>query len=125
MTTILSALRDKLGADGSTIGKALGGNTVAEAISGSTITDGATTVAYVVSFNVNGGSGTVAPVACAKGSTVALPDGTGITAPSNKVFAGWGTTSSATATVKSPYAASAATTLYAVYEDEPAVTAGS
>lgn len=117
MSTILSTLRDKIGAEGSTISVALGGSgSIAKAVADSDVTDGSKTVAYVVSFNVNGGSGTVDPVACADGATVALPDGSDITAPSTKVFAGWGETAAATTTVTSPYAATEDTTLYAVYE---------
>lgn len=72
--------------------------------------------AYVISFDANGGTGTVAPMACAKGSTATLPDGTGLTPPSQKVFSGWGTTSDATEIIET-YAATAATTLYAIYAD--------
>ena len=73
--------------------------------------------AYVVSFSANGGTGSVAPMACAKGSTITLPDDTGLTAPSNKEFAGWGAASdTAAASVITEYAATAATTLYAIWQ---------
>lgn len=75
--------------------------------------------AYVVAFDANGGTGSVAPRACAKGSSVTLPDGTGLTAPEGKQFKGWGTTAGATATV-TKVSATADTTVYAVWEDAPA-----
>lgn len=71
--------------------------------------------AYVVSFDANTGTGSVSPMACAKGATITLPDGTGLTAPSQKKFKGWGTAADAT-TVITKLAATAATTLYAVWE---------
>lgn len=108
MKTILTALREQ-GYSGATIAKALGGTNIADAI-GSSET-------YIVSFNANGGSGTVAPVTCAAGATVTLPGGTGLTAPSNKKFSGWGTSASATETITT-IAATENTTLYAVWVAE-------
>lgn len=73
--------------------------------------------AYVVSFSANGGTGTVAPMACANGSSITLPDSTGLTAPSNKTFAGWGTASDTpAASVITKYSATAAATLYAIWQ---------
>ncbi|CAK4842177.1 unnamed protein product, partial [Aphanomyces euteiches] len=51
------------------------------------------TVTYTISFNLNDGTGTVPTsmtVNYGQASAV-LPDGTGITAPSEKVFGGWNT----------------------------------
>ena len=72
---------------------------------------------YTVTYDVNGGSGTVAPVTVTAGEQVTLNDGTGITAPAGKAFVGWATTAEATsADVTSPYTPAADITLYAVYE---------
>ena len=110
METILTALR-KAGKTGGTIAEALGGSTIAAGVATST----ATAVAYVITFSANGGSGSVDPIACAKGATVTLPDDTGLTPPSTKQFKGWGTKADATAVITT-YAATADATLYAIWE---------
>lgn len=69
----------------------------------------------VVQFDLGTGTGTVAPMACAVGEQYDLPDGTGVTPPSQKVFAGWSTTDGGTA-IEGKYTA-ATSTLYAVYGD--------
>lgn len=144
--TIKASLLDYLGdsAEGDTIAKVLGGSgTIAEAIDGleagedgitptgnKAITSNGTAIdvteyatvsvtvpAYVISFDANGGTGTVDPVACAAGSTAQLPAGTGLTAPEGKLFSGWGATDAATEGV-TEYAATADATLYAVWADE-------
>lgn len=69
-----------------------------------------------VTYNVNGGEGSVAAATAIKGNTINLSDGTGITPPADKVFKGWATTDSAeTPDVSSPYTVTADVTLYAVY----------
>ena len=69
-----------------------------------------------VTYNVNGGTGTVDAVTVGKGTAIELDDGSGITAPSEKSFAGWATTDSAeTPDVTSPYTVDEDVTLYAVY----------
>jgi len=74
---------------------------------------------YTVTYNVNGGTGTVAPVTVDAGESITLDDGTGLTAPTGKEFAGWATTDDATTSdVTSPYTPSADVTLYAVWVDE-------
>ena len=74
---------------------------------------------YTVTYNANGGTGTVAPVTVDAGESVTLSDGTGLTAPTDKEFAGWATESTATvADVSSPYTPTADVTLYAVWIDE-------
>ena len=71
-----------------------------------------------ITYNANGGSGTVAPVNVAAGDSVTLSDGTGLTAPEGQEFAGWAKSSSAqSATVESPYTPTESVTLYAVYTD--------
>ena len=74
------------------------------------------TTTYTVTYNVNGGTGTVAPATVDAGESVTLSDGTGITPPDTKTFAGWATTNDAeSANVTSPYTPVADITLYAVY----------
>ena len=69
-----------------------------------------------VTYNVNGGTGTVSPETVGKGTEIELNNGSGITAPSEKQFAGWATTAGAeTPDVTSPYKVTADVTLYAVY----------
>ena len=69
-----------------------------------------------ISYDANGGTGSVAAVTAAKGSSVVLSDGTGLTAPEGKTFAGWGSTADKTEPdVTSPMTASDNVTLYAVY----------
>jgi uncharacterized repeat protein (TIGR02543 family) len=73
---------------------------------------------YTVTYDANGGTGSVDAVTVVAGNTVTLSDGTGITAPEDKTFAGWATESTAeTPDVESPYKPTADVTLYAVYED--------
>ena len=94
--------------------------TIAPAVSDGSITP-SNIDAFIVSFSANGGSGTVASVACADGYTVELPDDTGLTPPSSKVFGGWATAADAT---KASYqdgddfAATEDTTLYAFWTAE-------
>lgn len=69
-----------------------------------------------VTYNVNGGTGTVAAATAIKGNSISLNDGTGITPPDTKVFKGWATTDSAEdPDVTSPYTVTGDVTLYAVY----------
>lgn len=77
------------------------------------------TTTYTVTYDVNGGTGTVAPATVDAGESVVLSDGTGITAPEGKQFAGWATTADAvSADVTSPYTPTADVTLFAVYENQ-------
>lgn len=74
---------------------------------------------YTVTYNVNGGTGTVAAVTVPGGTIIAVNDGSTITPPTGKVFDGWDTTSSATtADIKYTYTVRGNVTLYAVYVDE-------
>lgn len=73
-------------------------------------------IVYTVTYNVNGGTGTISPVNVNAGESISLNDGTGITAPANMAFQGWATTAEATQpNVTSPYTPAASITLYAVY----------
>ena len=72
-----------------------------------------------VTYDVNGGTGTVAAVETYVGAIINVSDGTGITPPTGKVFAGWDTSSSATVPdITGTYKVTGDVTLYAVYEDE-------
>ena len=73
-----------------------------------------------VTFNIGSGTGTTpAAVETFVGATIAVPSGAGITPPSNKVFAGWDTSSTATtADISGTYYVTGDVTLYAVYVDE-------
>jgi phi13 family phage major tail protein len=73
---------------------------------------------YTVTYNANGGTGTISPVTVTAGQSITLDDGTGLTAPEGKEFSGWAKTSTAqSATVVSPFTPTADTTLYAVWVD--------
>ena len=76
---------------------------------------------YRVSYNANGGSGTIADQLVNVGSSVTLAVGTSLNPPSNMTFSGWALSSSAT--VKEFSAGESFTplrdvTLYAVYESD-------
>lgn len=77
------------------------------------------TTTYTVTYDLNGGTGTIAPVTVNAGDSITLDDGSGITLPSGKTsFLGWAKTStSSTATVTSPFTPTKDETLYAVYAD--------
>lgn len=87
------------------------------------VTDKASAVVNVttatVTYDVNGGTGSVDAVVAIKGNQITLSDGTGITAPEGKVFGGWASTADATeADITSPYTVSGDVTLYAFYSAE-------
>lgn len=72
-----------------------------------------------VTYDVNGGTGSVTAATAIKGNSINLSDGTGITPPDDKVFKGWATTNDAEAPdVTSPYTVTEDITLYAVYATE-------
>jgi len=58
---------------------------------------------YTVNFNSNGGSGTVQSMEALAGTTITLPDGSGLS-KSGYTFGGWNTNSSGTGTNYSAYA---------------------
>ena len=71
---------------------------------------------YTITYNANGGTGTIAPATVTAGESVSLSDGTGLTGPDSKVFKGWATTAEATEpNVTSPYTPTGDVTLYAVW----------
>lgn len=74
---------------------------------------------YRVTYDLMGGTGSVDDETVNAGSSVTLEDGTSVTAPSGKVFAGWATAPGVTTpNVTSPYTPSGDVTLYAVYTNE-------
>lgn len=130
MTTIAQAIAAK-GEDASygTIAQAVAGisgttakSTIAATIAGANISGG-NVEAFVVSFDANTGSGTIADVACADGSTVKLPT-SGVT-KSGYRLAGWAESASATEADYEPgadFAATETTTLYAFWVQQFTVT---
>lgn len=71
---------------------------------------------FTITYSANGGTGTIEPVTVSDGTVVTLSDGTGLTAPENKEFAGWGSTAEAEeADIESPYTVTEDVTLYAVW----------
>lgn len=72
---------------------------------------------FTVTYNVNGGTGSIDPVDVKAGESITLNDCSEVTAPENKEFAGWAKSSSAqNPTVNSPFTPYADTTLYAVWK---------
>lgn len=71
---------------------------------------------YTVTYNANGGTGSISAATVTAGQSVTLSDGTGLTAPEGKTFSGWATgASAASANVTSPYTPTGNVTLYAVW----------
>lgn len=69
-----------------------------------------------LTYNANGGTGSIAPLVAAKDSSVTLSDGTGLTAPEGKGFLGWGTTAETTTPdITSPYTITENKTIYAIW----------
>ena len=122
MKTIMEALGGK---KGQTIMEVLGGKkgqTIAQVIEDTGLTpaeqDEEEPVKYTISYNANGGEGTIDSVEVVAGESVTLSDGAGLTAPLGKEFKGWAKSSSAqNPTVTSPFTPEANTTLYAVWGD--------
>lgn len=72
-----------------------------------------------VTYNANGGTGSVDAVTVPMGTVITLNNGAGLTPPSGKVFDGWDTTSTAThADLHGDYLVTDDVTLYAIYVTE-------
>lgn len=122
MATILEKLQKKY-PNAKGINKA---NNIAEAVAcihglsgreGNTIADNIWPL-YTLTFNLNGGSGTVAAITSAPIQPVTLPGGTGLTPASGKeAFLGWGETDDATEFVTGQIYLKEDTTLYAIWGD--------
>lgn len=72
---------------------------------------------YTISFNANGGSGTMTSIEKAEGSSYTLPS-CGFTAPSGKTFDGWSYTSNGEKISTSSITINSNVTLYALWKDE-------
>ena len=87
---------------------------------GSTNSPSPTPTTYTVSFDANGGTGSMADVTDVSGEYT-LP-ANGFTAPTNKQFKGWATSASGTVITGTSITVTADTTLYAIWEPIPATT---
>ena len=123
MATIMEALGGK---SGQTIMEVLGGKdgqTIAEVITETGLTPVTpepepVITKYTVSYDANGGTGTIEAVEVVAGESMNVDDGLTLTPPEGKEFLGWAKTSSAqSATVTSPFTPDKNTTLYAVWAD--------
>lgn len=76
--------------------------------------------AATVAFNAGSGSGSYDSVSTFVGAIIPVPNGSALTPPTGKVFAGWDTTSTATTPdiTDSYKVTGASVTLYAIYVDE-------
>ena len=70
---------------------------------------------YTITYNANGGTGTVDSQSATAGTSVTLASGSGLTY-SNHTFKGWNTTATATTVLTSPITLLGDMTLYAVWE---------
>ena len=71
-----------------------------------------------VTYDANGGTGSLDAQTVIAGNSINLSDGTGLTAPEGKEFAGWATEATATEPdVTSPYTPTENVTLHAVWVD--------
>lgn len=76
--------------------------------------------AATVAFNAGSGTGSYDSVSTFVGAIIPVPNGSALTPPTGKVFAGWDTTSTATTPdiIDSYEVTAASVTLYAIYVDE-------
>ena len=75
------------------------------------------TPSYTVTFDSNGGIGTIAPITVHSGTSITLPDGSGFS-KIDYTFGGWNTNSSGTGTTygaSASYPVTGGTTLYAIW----------
>ena len=70
---------------------------------------------YTITYNANGGSGSVDSVTVVAGNSVVLDSGSGLSY-SDHTFKGWGTNPSSTTVLTSPITPNSDMTLYAVWE---------
>ena len=73
---------------------------------------------YTVSFNANGGTGTMADVTGVPAGAYTLP-ANGFTAPAGKQFKGWSTDASGAVIAGTTYNVTGDVTLYAIWENKP------
>lgn len=79
---------------------------------------------YTLTYDANGGTGTIDPVIAAPIVEITLNDGSDLTPPSGKVFSGWGTTDAATEAVERSIKINEDTTLYAIWQEKGEEPAG-
>ena len=72
-----------------------------------------------LTYNVNGGTGSIDAVVGIKGNSIILNDGSTITPPEDKTFKGWGESADATEIITSPLTLTGDKTVYAVYATTP------
>ena len=72
---------------------------------------------YTVTYNANGGTGTVQSATVEAGESVTLDSGSGLTYTGH-TFKGWGTNPSSTVAVTSPYTPIGDVTLYAIWQED-------
>ena len=85
-----------------------------------TVTKPATTT-YTVSFNANGGTGTMADVTGVTAGAYTLP-ANGFTAPAGKQFTGWATSATGEVIATATYNVTGNVTFYAIWENIPVTT---
>ncbi|MCI6971576.1 MAG: InlB B-repeat-containing protein, partial [Eubacterium sp.] len=85
-----------------------------------TVTKPATTT-YTVSFNANGGTGTMADVTGVAAGAYTLP-ANGFTAPAGKQFKGWATSATGEVIATATYNVTGNVTFYAIWENIPVTT---
>ena len=85
-----------------------------------TVTKPATTT-YTVSFNANGGTGTMADVTGVTAGEYTLP-ANGFTAPAGKQFKGWATSATGEVIATATYNVTGNVTFYAIWENIPVTT---
>ena len=78
-------------------------------------------ILYTVTFDANGGTGSMDAVTVASGESYALPE-CGFTAPEGKQFKGWATSANGEVISDATIAVTEDTTLYAVWENIPVTT---
>lgn len=99
------------------IGGSSTGKTVAEQIHNIAVAKGfPEDGTWTVTYNVNGGDGSIDAVEVNAGDSITLSTAEGVTPPEGKEFLGWAKSSSAqSATVTSPFTPTDDITLYAVW----------
>lgn len=105
------------GNSGETIMEVLGGHggeTIAEIVTESGLEP---VEKFVVSYDANGGEGTIPSVSVFSGKSITVNDGSSLTPPEDKKFVGWGLTDDATEAVASTFTPEDDTTLYAVWTE--------
>lgn len=75
-----------------------------------------------LSYDANTGTGDIPDVVAYDGMIITLDDGSSLTPPEDKVFAGWGLENDSTEALPSKITIAEDTTLYAIWKDTPEET---